>query len=168
MRSALAWRTSAEPSPALRLRLPTRLPHLLALRTGLRGGGMPAIQRLEFGVRALTPLEQAPGVGRSIRDAGEPWAFRRRGARHRFHYRAGAQKCSRRKWGNQDQEALGRSEDFGKFLRVPESGSSEAAFANNEKAASFKGTGFLLCSDRHSVAKPAKNICISTPNIFAF
>jgi transposase len=64
---------------------------------------------LELGFRALHPLEQTWGVGCRIRDAGEPWTSRRRGTCHRFHDRAGAPACSRRKRGNQKQEALGRS-----------------------------------------------------------
>src|SRR6266536_4895696 len=44
-----------------------------------------------------------------IRDAGEPWASRRRGTCHRFHNCAGAPTCRRRKRGNQNREALGRS-----------------------------------------------------------
>src|SRR6266571_5507285 len=67
------------------------------------------IWQVEFGLRALHPLEQARGVGCSIRDAGGPWASRRRGTCHRFHDCAGAPKCRRRKRGNQNREALGRS-----------------------------------------------------------
>ena len=37
------------------------------------------------------------------------WAARRQGACHRFHDRPGAPACSRRKRGNQNREALGRS-----------------------------------------------------------
>jgi transposase len=48
-------------------------------------------------------------VGRGIRNPGESWAARGRRACHRFHDRAGAPACSRRKRGNQNQEALGRS-----------------------------------------------------------
>jgi transposase len=48
-------------------------------------------------------------VGRHVRDLDVPGASRRRGTRHRFHDRAGASACSRRKRGNQRQEALGRS-----------------------------------------------------------
>jgi hypothetical protein len=68
-----------------------------------------AIWQLELGVRALQPLEQAWSVGRCIRDVGQSWAASRQGACHRFHHRAGAPACSRRKRGNQNQEALGRS-----------------------------------------------------------
>ena len=68
-----------------------------------------AIRQLELGFRALHPLEQTWGVGCGIRDAGEPWTSRRRGTCHQFHDRAGAPACSRRKRGNQKQEALGRS-----------------------------------------------------------
>src|SRR5665213_350516 len=67
------------------------------------------IRQLELGIRALHALEQARGVGCRIRDAGESWASRRRGTRHRFHDRTGAPACRRRKRGNQNQEALGRS-----------------------------------------------------------
>src|SRR6266700_3778068 len=55
------------------------------------------IRQVELGLRALQPLEQARGVGCGIRDTGEPWASRRRGT------------CHRRKRGNQNREALGRS-----------------------------------------------------------
>jgi Transposase DDE domain len=67
------------------------------------------VRQLEFGVRALHPLEQAGRVGRGVRDLDGLGASRRRGARHRLHHRAGASACSRRKRGNQRQEALGRS-----------------------------------------------------------
>src|SRR5216117_2999623 len=49
------------------------------------------------------------GVWDGIRDAGGPWASRRRGTCHRFHNCAGAPTCRRRKRGNQNREALGRS-----------------------------------------------------------
>src|SRR6266567_4058981 len=58
---------------------------------------------------AANDERQALGVGCSIRDAGEPWASRRRGTCHRFHDCAGAPTCRRRKRGNQNREALGRS-----------------------------------------------------------
>jgi transposase len=48
-------------------------------------------------------------VGCGLRDTGFSWAACRRGACHRFNDRAGAPACSRRKKGNQNQEALGRS-----------------------------------------------------------
>src|SRR6266550_1528210 len=67
------------------------------------------IRQVELGLRALHPLEHARGVGCGIRDAGEPWASRRRGTCHRFHDCAGAPTCRRRKRGNQNREALGRS-----------------------------------------------------------
>jgi transposase len=44
-----------------------------------------------------------------IRAAGQPRAAHRRGACHRFNDRAGASACSRRKRGNQEKQALGRS-----------------------------------------------------------
>src|SRR5215469_8369328 len=68
-----------------------------------------AIRQLELGVRSLHALEQARGVGRGVRDFGEPWPASRRRARHRLDHRAGASACSRRKRGNQPAEALGRS-----------------------------------------------------------
>jgi transposase len=64
---------------------------------------------LELGFRALYPLEQAWGLGCSLRDTGFAWAACRRGACHRFDNRAGAPPCSRRKRGNQEKQALGRS-----------------------------------------------------------
>ena len=48
-------------------------------------------------------------MGCGIRDAGQSWAARRPGTCHRSHDRAGALACSRRKRGNQNQEALSRS-----------------------------------------------------------
>src|SRR3984893_2028725 len=68
-----------------------------------------AIRQLELGLRALHPLEQARRMGCSLRDAGKSRASRRRGTCHRFDDRAGAPACSRRKRGNQNREALGRS-----------------------------------------------------------
>jgi transposase len=68
-----------------------------------------AIRQLELGFRALYPLEQAWGLGRSLRDTGFAWAACRRGACYRFDNRAGAPTCSRRKRGNQEKQALGRS-----------------------------------------------------------
>jgi transposase len=64
---------------------------------------------LELGFCSLYPLEQAWGVGCGLRDSGFAWAPRRRGARHRFNDRAGAPTCRRRKRGNQESQALGRS-----------------------------------------------------------
>jgi transposase len=64
---------------------------------------------LELGLRSFRPLEQARRVGCSVRNSGESWTSRRRGTRYRFHDRPGAPACSRRKRGNQNQEALGRS-----------------------------------------------------------
>ena len=64
---------------------------------------------MELGFRALYPLEQDCGLGRSLRDTGFAWAACRRGACHRFDNRAGAPTCSRRKRGNQEKQALGRS-----------------------------------------------------------
>ena len=68
-----------------------------------------AIRQLELSLRAVHPLEQARRVGRGIRNPGESRAASRRGACHRFHDRAGAPTCGRRKRGNQNQQALGRS-----------------------------------------------------------
>jgi transposase len=68
-----------------------------------------AIRQLEFGLCALHTLEQARRVGCHIRNLGESWATSRQGACHRFHHREGAPACRRRKRGNQNQEALGRS-----------------------------------------------------------
>jgi transposase len=48
-------------------------------------------------------------VGCRIRNLGESWATSRQGACHRFYHRASAPACSRRKRGDQNQEALGRS-----------------------------------------------------------
>lgn len=117
-----------------------------------------------IGIRCscASPAGASRGVGRSIRDAGESWAFRRRGACHRFHYRAGAPP-GRRKWGNQNQEALGRSEDIDKFLGVPESGFAEAALANNEKAASFKGKLAFCCAATGTALRNALKIFVSPP-----
>ena len=67
------------------------------------------VRQLEFCVRALLALEQARGVGRGVRNLGESRASGRRGTCHQFHDCAGASACSRRKGGNQNQEALGRS-----------------------------------------------------------
>lgn len=67
------------------------------------------VRQLEFCVRALLALEQARSVGRGVRNLGESRASGRRGTCHRFHDCAGASACSRRKRGNQNQEALGRS-----------------------------------------------------------
>src|SRR5258708_6339955 len=68
-----------------------------------------AIRQLEFGLCALHTLEQARRVGCHIRNLGESWATSRQGACHRFHHREGAPACRRRKRGNQNQQALGRS-----------------------------------------------------------
>jgi len=68
-----------------------------------------ALWQLELGVRPLHALEQARGVGRSVRDAGKPWPAGGRRACHRLDHRAGASACSRRKRGKQNQQALGRS-----------------------------------------------------------
>ena len=68
-----------------------------------------AIRQLELSLCALHTLEQDRRVGRGIRNPGEFWAARRQGACHRFHDRPGAPACSRRKRGNQNREALGRS-----------------------------------------------------------
>jgi transposase len=67
------------------------------------------IWQLELGLRALFALEQTRGLGRGVRNAGFSRAPGRRGTCHRFHDCAGAPTCSRRKRGNQKQEALGRS-----------------------------------------------------------
>jgi len=67
------------------------------------------IWQLELGLRALFALEQARGLGCGVRNAGFSRAPGRRGTCHRFHDCAGAPTCSRRKRGNQKQEALGRS-----------------------------------------------------------
>ena len=48
-------------------------------------------------------------MGRGIRNPSESWAASRQRACCRFHHRPGAPACSRRKRGNQNQEALGRS-----------------------------------------------------------
>jgi len=68
-----------------------------------------ALWQLEFGLCALHPLEQAGYLGRGVRDIGELRASRRPGACHRLDDHTGASTCSRRKRGNQEQEALGRS-----------------------------------------------------------
>jgi hypothetical protein len=49
------------------------------------------------------------GLGCGVRNAGFSRAPGRRGTCHRFHDCTGAPTCSRRKRGNQKQEALGRS-----------------------------------------------------------
>jgi transposase len=64
---------------------------------------------MEFGLYSLQSLEQARRLGCGLRDLGESRASRRRGACHRFHHYPGAPACGRRKRGNQNQEALGRS-----------------------------------------------------------
>jgi hypothetical protein len=48
-------------------------------------------------------------VGRGIRNPGESWDARRQGACHRFHHRSGVPARSRRRRGNQNREAIGRS-----------------------------------------------------------
>jgi Transposase DDE domain len=58
---------------------------------------------------SLHTLEQARRVGRGIRNPSESWAASRQRACRRFHHHPGAPACSRRKKGNQNQEALGRS-----------------------------------------------------------
>jgi transposase len=68
-----------------------------------------AIRQLELDLRALYAVKQARGVGCRFRDPDEPWPARRRGTCHRFDGRAGASACSRRKRGNQEKQALGRS-----------------------------------------------------------
>jgi transposase len=68
-----------------------------------------AVRQLELGVRSVQPLEQARRVGCGIRDFGKSRTSGRRGARHRFHDHPGAPACGRRKRGNQNQQALGRS-----------------------------------------------------------
>jgi transposase len=67
------------------------------------------VRQLEFGLRTLHALEQAGRVGCGVRNAGESGPSRRQGTCHRFHDRAGAPTCGRRKRGNQAREALGRS-----------------------------------------------------------
>src|SRR5580704_2075495 len=57
------------------------------------------IWQLELGLRALFALEQARGLGCGVRNAGFSRAAGRRGTCHRFHDRAGAPTCSRRKRG---------------------------------------------------------------------
>jgi transposase len=68
-----------------------------------------AIRQLELSLCALHTLEQARRVGRGIRNPSESWAASRQRACRRFHHHPGAPACSRRKRGNQNQEALGRS-----------------------------------------------------------
>jgi hypothetical protein len=64
----------------------------------------------------------SPDLGRCIRDVGQSWAASRQGTRHRFNDRAGAPACSRRKRGNQNQEALGRSRGgFSTKIEIPSS-----------------------------------------------
>ena len=83
---------------------------LWVLRTGAPWRDMPErLRQLELSLCALHTLEQDRRVGRGIRNPGESWAARRQGACHRFHDRPGAPACSRRKRGNQNREALGRS-----------------------------------------------------------
>ena len=67
------------------------------------------VRQLEFGLRTLHALEQAGRVGCGVRNAGESGPSRRQGTCHRYHDRAGAPTCGRRKRGNQAREALGRS-----------------------------------------------------------
>jgi hypothetical protein len=100
------------------------LPEFYSSATGLPGrftGGLllrrwcalarhaRTIWQLELGLRALFALERGRGLGCGVRNAGFSRAPGRRGTCHRFHERAGAPTCSRRKRGTQKQEALGRS-----------------------------------------------------------
>ena len=68
-----------------------------------------ALRELELRVCALLALGRARSVGRSLRNLGKSRAPGRRGTCNQFHDRAGAPACSRRKRGNQNREALGRS-----------------------------------------------------------
>ena len=77
------------------------------------------VWQLELGLHALLALEQARGLGCGVRNAGFSRAPGRRGTCHRLHDRAGAPTCSRRKRGNQKQEALGRSRgDFSNKIHL--------------------------------------------------
>ena len=68
-----------------------------------------AKRQLELRLPALHTMEQARGVGCSIRNTGESWASGRRGTRCRSDDRAGASACGRGKRANKNQESLGRS-----------------------------------------------------------
>src|SRR6266536_2316902 len=93
---------------------------------GCLSGGRAAVSRgdlTDTEWRILNPLlpdrgERGPAIADKRRTmngilwvlrTGEPWASRRRGTCHRFHNCAGAPTCRRRKRGNQNREALGRS-----------------------------------------------------------
>ena len=69
-----------------------------------RGATCPSDTAIGTRSSCASPLEQARRMGCSLRDAGFS-AFRRRGTCHRFDDRAGAPAGSRRKRGNQNQQA---------------------------------------------------------------
>jgi transposase len=106
-----------------------------------------ALRQLELGVRALHPLEQTRGLGRGLRDIGFSWAARRHGTCHRFNDRPGAPTCRRRKRGNQEEQALGRSR--GGFstkihLRTNAKGDPLAFEVTGGEAHEVKGYGALM------------------------
>lgn len=68
-----------------------------------------AVRQLELGLCALHPAEQAWGLGCCLEPTDKPRVARQRRACYRFDGCAGASTCSRRKSGNQENQALGRS-----------------------------------------------------------
>jgi transposase len=68
-----------------------------------------AVRQLELGLCAPHSLEQAWGLGCCLGHTDKPRAACQRRACYRFDDCAGASACSRRKRGNQENQALGRS-----------------------------------------------------------
>jgi transposase len=105
------------------------------------------LRQLELRVRSLHALEQARRLGRCVRDADEPGTSGGCRARHRYDHRAGASACSRRKRGNQNRQALGRSR--GGFstkihLRVDAEGRPLAFALTGGEAHDVKGYDALI------------------------
>jgi len=105
------------------------------------------LRQLELCVRPLHALEQARGVGRCVQGAGKPGPSGVRRARHRFDNHPSAPARSRRKRGNQNQQALGRSR--GGFstkihLRVDAEGRPLAFALTGGEAHDVKGYDALM------------------------